>query len=172
MTLEKQYTEHKQLIVGENDLLTWCKNHEKVGQIIIKEWDAERNGSITRYKAGSDISVYWRCSICNQLYVKSIKERIQGKIHEPCGRELGKQRLKEYHKNKIPFNKSLAFLYPELLSEWDYENNRKIGCEPEYISAYSSKKVYWICKTCGNKFSVEVRGRTTYGRGCKICKHK
>lgn len=170
--IEKKYTEHRNLIVGENDLLTWCKDHGEQGQVIIDEWDTSKNGSMTSYKPGSAVKVYWKCNICNTTYVKIIKDRIMGSMHGPCGRKRGVERLKQYNRDKIKFENSLAGKYPELLEEWDYETNEKMGYDPKYLSAYSAKKVNWICKTCGNKWSMEIRRRTDYGRGCKVCKHK
>lgn len=170
MILENKYKQHKQLIVGENDLLTWCKDHEEQGQIIIKEWDAEKNGSMTSYKAGSGIVVYWKCSVCGKAYVKKIRNRVLGSMHEPCGRKLGIEKIRQYHKDKLKFEDSLAGKYPELLKEWDYETNIKRGYDPNYLSAYSGKKVCWICKTCGSKWDMQIRVRTTYGSGCKACK--
>ena len=170
--IEKKYTEHRKLIVGENDLLTWCKDHGEQGQIIINEWDTSKNGDMTNYKPGSAIKVYWKCSICNTTYIKRVQDRILGKMHEPCGIKHGIEKLKQYNRDKMKFENTLAGKYPELLEEWDYEANTKMGCDPKYLSAYSSKRVYWICKTCRNKYSMEIRNRTAQGRKCKACKQK
>ncbi|MBD5508848.1 MAG: zinc-ribbon domain-containing protein [Lachnospiraceae bacterium] len=170
--IEKKYTKNRKLIVGENDLLTWCKEHGEQGQIIINEWDASKNGSMTCYKPGSSIAVYWKCSICNATYVKAVKYRVMGKIHEPCGIKRGIEKSKQYNKDRIKFEDSLAGKYPELLEEWDYETNTKMGYDPKYLSAYSAIKANWICKKCGNKWSVGIRYRTAYGSKCKACNHK
>lgn len=172
MALEKKYTEHRKLIKGENDLLTWCNDHGEQGQAIIKEWDASKNGSMEEYKAGSGKRVYWVCSICNEPYIKEVRERILGKLHEPCGRKLGREKLKQYHKDSIPFKGSLAGKYPDLLKEWDYESNKKLGCEPEHVSAYSAKEVYWICGACKNKWKMRIRQRTIHKSGCRACRKK
>lgn len=170
MALEDKYTEKKSLVVGENDLLTWCKEHKEQGEAIIKEWDKERNGSMQKYKAGSNKMVYWTCSICGKTYAKSVRSRVAGTLHGPCGRKLGIQKLRQWHRDKMTFERSLAGKYPELLKEWDYKSNRELGFEPEYLSAYSAKKVHWICKNCGEKWESVIRLRTKFGYGCKKCK--
>ena len=170
MTLEKKYTQVRNIVVGENDLLTWCKEHGEEGQIIIKEWDQNKNGSMSQYKAGSNKKVNWICSLCGEPYVKDIRSRVIGRIHEPCGRKRGLERLKQFHKEKITTEKSLEGVYPELLIEWNYEENSKLGYEPKYLSAYSSKRVSWICKSCGYKWKAQIRMRSKFGYGCKACR--
>lgn len=168
MKLEKKYTEHRKLIVGENDLLTWCMDHGELGQCLIKEWDAELNGSMEDYKAGSAKEVIWQCSICRAKYTKSIRQKVFGGMHEPCGRKLGLERLKEYHRNKVI--NSLADTRPDLLKEWDYEKNSILGLDPKYISETSGKKVWWICSKCGRQYSKVIRQRTKFSNGCRRCK--
>ena len=56
----------------------------------------------------------------------------------------------------------------DLLDEWDYERNLPLA--PSQISRGSSKRVWWICKTCGHNWLRSVGGRTNpNGSGCKIC---
>ena len=43
----------------------------------------------------------------------------------------------------------LKTTHPELLDEWDYEKNNKLGIFPEKVSRGSNEKVWWICKKCG-----------------------
>lgn len=167
--LEAKYTKTKRLVVGENDLLTWCNDHGEYGQTLIKEWDQEKNGNMQKYKAGSDKVVQWNCSLCGESFAKNIRERVLGTIHGPCGRNKGKENLRNWHKQHFPYEKSLAATFPELLKEWDYERNSKIGFEPESISALSSKKVHWICSKCNHRWRKEVRLRTTFNYGCKKC---
>lgn len=170
MALEKKYTQVKHIIVGENDLLTWCMEHGEEGQNIINEWDEDKNGSMSNYKAGSNKSVHWICNICGQSYIKEIKNRVAGRLHEPCGRKRGVENLKQFHKKRMVFERSLAGVRPDLLTEWDYEKNDKCGDRPEYLSVQSSKYVNWVCKKCGNKWRAQIRMRSTYGYGCKACR--
>lgn len=169
--LEDKYKEDRNVIPGKNDLLTWCKEHMEIGKDIISEWDPE-NGSMEDYKPGSGKMVKFNCTKCGQPYFKAIKHRVNGNIHEPCGRKIGIERLKQYHKDKMQYEKSLQCVYPELLDEWDYESNSAEGIEPDYISYKSSRKVHWICKECGNHYYTYVRSRTLNGIGCQACRKK
>jgi len=172
MALEKKYTELRKLIVGSNDLMTWCREHGKQGEDLIAEWDEKRNGSMTLYKPGSGKVVYWKCSICNTVYTKAIKIRVNGNIHEPCGRKLGRENLIQYHKDVIKFEDSLVGRNSDLLAEWDYGRNNKEGIFPEYITFKSGQKVHWICSKCGNTYERRVRERTMLGYGCKECRKR
>ena len=168
MKLEKKYTEHRKLIVNENDLLTWCLEHGETEQSIINEWDDAANGSMKNYKAGSGKEVSWICGLCGTKYKKAIRIRVFGGIHEPCGRKRGREKLREYHRKNIV--NSLADTRPDLLKEWDYERNSRMGIEPQYISVTSGKKVWWICSKCGKHYEKVIRSRIIKNNGCRRCK--
>lgn len=174
MRLAEKYTKNRSLIAGENDLLTWCNDpdNKKKGDTIKKEWMVDKNGDMSTYKPGSRRIVYWKCSICGAEYTKEIKERVMGKMHEPCGRKLGHEHLLQYHKDRIEFDKSLAGRFPDLLKEWDYTENKKLGLEPEHVSAFSGKKAHWTCSLCGRKYKKIIRQKAGQGVGCRRCANK
>lgn len=58
--------------------------------------------------------------------------------------------------------------YPELLKEWDYSTNEKIGLNPETIGSQSNKEAYWIC-TFGHRWKAKINNRFN-GRGCPLCR--
>ena len=64
--------------------------------------------------------------------------------------------------------KPLSIEKPELLKEWDYEKNEM---SPEVVTAGSSKLVWWICSTCGNKWQASIKNRVN-GSGCRLCSIK
>lgn len=172
MALEKQYTNSRKLVVGVNDLLTWCNNHGELGEKIKSEWLEDKNGSMSDYKAGSTKEVYWKCSMCGEHYKKKIRYRIRGKMHRPCGEKIGLQKLMQYNRRNIPYEMSLAAKNPLLLEEWDYEENLKENHEPQFLSANSAVKVYWICKVCGHKWKAEIRQRRGSKCNCSKCKER
>ena len=62
--------------------------------------------------------------------------------------------------------------YPDLLKEWDYENNKDI-CEPDDITVgNSSIKVNWICQSCHHHWKATVYNRTKLKSGCPECAKK
>jgi len=61
---------------------------------------------------------------------------------------------------------SLAFLYPELLSEWSYSKNTIL---PSKITSNSHRRVYWSCSTCGNEWITSPSKRVSDKTGCPLC---
>lgn len=66
--------------------------------------------------------------------------------------------------------------YPELLLQWDYENNIE---EPENCGS-KNKKFYWYCKKCRNRWKACLKDRIRAadhirekcGELCPFCKKK
>lgn len=56
----------------------------------------------------------------------------------------------------------------ELISEWDFEANEKIGLNPNELTLGSSKKAWWICKKCQNKWQTQISVRNK-GHNCPKC---
>ncbi len=64
---------------------------------------------------------------------------------------------------------NLAYLYPEISSEWHPDNETSSN----NITCYSHKKVWWICSECGygknKEWFAMISGRTSAGNGCPAC---
>ena len=67
--------------------------------------------------------------------------------------------------------KSFAEEYPELLIDWDTEENDANGINPYEVSPHSGKKAYWRCHICGHKWQAPFFRRAD-GSRCKICAKK
>lgn len=67
---------------------------------------------------------------------------------------------------RVPHDRSLAALYPELLAEWDRERNEDL--EPARISPGSQVRAWWRC-TEGHEWEATVNNRASHGRGCPYC---
>ena len=63
---------------------------------------------------------------------------------------------------------SLAVVNPQLASEWHPHKNN--GLLPEYVSAYSNKKAWWICEK-GHEWEAVINSRKN-GVGCPYCAGK
>lgn len=70
--------------------------------------------------------------------------------------------LLEMSKKKL----SLAILYPDIASEWHPTKNGNIS--PEYVSAHSHRKVWWLGK-CGHEYDMVIKNRTEQGANCPYC---
>ena len=64
------------------------------------------------------------------------------------------------------FEQSLQALHPELVDEWDFEQNGAL--EPSKVFPSSSLKVHWTCKK-GHTWQAPVTARTS-GNGCPYCR--
>ena len=64
----------------------------------------------------------------------------------------------------------LKTLRPDLLKNWDYEENNKLGIYPDKITCGSNKKVCWKCSKCGYKWKSSVYN-VSKGRGCLRCSY-
>ncbi|MBR3173717.1 MAG: hypothetical protein IKF24_04240 [Eubacterium sp.] len=61
---------------------------------------------------------------------------------------------------------SLAYLYPEIASQWNYEKNGLL--KPDYYSPGNTKSVWWKCEK-GHEWKTAIAGRTLKGSGCPYC---
>jgi len=111
------------------------------------------------YSPGSNKEVYWVCkkNPCGCHRWKSTIATRTGSRKIGCP-YCANQKL-------CPHN-NLAYVYPKLLEEWDYEKNEK---DPENYFPGTSEKVHWVCKK-GHRWKTSVAKRTCKnGRGCPIC---
>ncbi|MBR3288576.1 MAG: hypothetical protein IKI71_02260 [Lachnospiraceae bacterium] len=137
---------------------------QEVAPELVKEWDFEKNGNLKpdMIASGSSQSVYWVCQTCGYSWKATIYNRV--KMHRGCPKCAG-----------FVFEKCVNDLKtknPELLVDWDYEANNKNNIYPDKIIFNSTKKVKWICHTCGHKWSTQLNLRTVQGRGCINCGYK
>ena len=65
--------------------------------------------------------------------------------------------------------KSIAYLNPELIKEWDFEANGDL--RPEQVTAKGDTKVYWKCAKCGHRWPANVGDRNR-GSGCPACANR
>ncbi len=69
-------------------------------------------------------------------------------------------------------NNSISIHNPELLKEWNYEKNKKLGRIPENTSYGNDYKAWWKCKKCNHEWQASCHSRTTNKTGCPVCNHK
>lgn len=147
------YCMGKKAIQGVNDFATLYPE-------MLKEWDYEENDKLgikpNELLVGSIKKVYWICSKGHK-YDRSIYDRLHGRGNCPyCG---NRKVLQGYN--------DLATTNPELLKDWDYEENDKLGIKPNEITNGGKKKVWWKCEK-GHKWNSIIRSRIT-GSGCPYC---
>ncbi len=117
------------------------------------EWHRTRNTiHIDEVSAASHRRVWWSCGTCGWEWETEVRARARdGARCPPCsGRSVV----------------SLAESHPELVSEWHPLRNADLTADQ--VTAGSHKRVWWICRTCGDCWQKQVR-RWIAGPGCNIC---
>ena len=127
---------------------------------IAAEWDYSKNGDILpeMINYGSNKEFWWLGN-CGHSY----KMRVVSRTRYNCGCPYcsGKRVLEGVN--------DLESLYPELLDEWDYQQNKVL---PKAVLANSEKKVWWKCKKCGYVWQTKIYNRTKMKAGCPACADK
>lgn len=120
---------------------------ESAAKSLLKEWDYEKNDVIpSEIGPGSDKRVWWICDE-GHSWQASVSYRVKGFGHCIACR-------------------SIAFLAPHLVDEWDYEKNEK---SPWEIRTGSGQKVWWIGRDCKHSWQTEARARVRNNFGCPYC---
>lgn len=125
---------------------------------LAEEWNYEKNGSLkpSNVTLHSGKRVWWKCKEGHEWQAE-INSRSKGRRCPYCTNM----------KLKIGYN-DLASKKPELLKEWDYDKN---SVKPNNVLFVSSKKVWWICKKCGNEWETSIKIRSL-GHGCPLCANR
>ncbi len=128
---------------------------------IAKEWDYEKNTSISPDKISScnGRKAWWICPK-GHSYQATVAHRVEDGNGCP-----------------ICANQKVLFGYNDLLTnnakvaeEWNYKRNGSLT--PEKMLVGSNKKVWWKCASCGNEWRAQISTRTKNGAGCPVCKRR
>ena len=139
------------VIAGINDLQT---THPEIAS----EW-SEKNLPLKpdEVNAKSRKNVWWRCGKCGNEWKSVINARVKGTVCPVCAeREV----LAGYN--------DLATTDNQILSEWDYEQNK---LKPTEVSRTSAKRAWWKCRH-GHSWSMKINERTILNKGCRICEQE
>ena len=136
---------------GFNDLQT---THPEIAS----EW-SEKNLPLKpdEVNAKSRKNVWWRCDKCGNEWKSVINARVKGTVCPVCAE---RKVLAGYN--------DLATTDKNLLSDWDYEQNR---IQPTEVSRTSAKRAWWKCRH-GHSWSMKINERTILGKGCRICEQE
>ncbi|MBR3536347.1 MAG: zinc-ribbon domain-containing protein [Oscillospiraceae bacterium] len=147
---------NKQVLFGVNDLTT--TNPE-----LMLEWDFIKNEVLglrpTEIYAGSKKKAWWKCSQGHE-WKAEIASRVRGSKCLVCSGNLVVAGIND-----------VATTYPNLMKEWLYEKNDKLGVKPNEVSAGCHKKVWWKCSKCGHQWQAVIgnRARAKFSSGCPSC---
>ena len=125
------------------------------------DWDYEANEHGPEYYTnGSGEVVNWKCHICGYKWKTPICDRSRD-YKNGCPSCSGKVIVSGVN--------DLATLKPELLEEWDYDNNK--GIDPTKVGRGSHLPVFWKCKKCGYGWKAKIDNRVN-GKGCPCCANR
>ena len=122
---------------------------------LVSEW-SEKNLPLKpdEVNAKSRKNVWWRCGKCGNEWKSVINARVKGTVCPVCAeREV----LAGYN--------DLATTDSQLLSEWDYEQNK---LKPTQVSRTSAKRAWWKC-SLGHSWKAKISDRTILKGKCTVC---
>lgn len=132
----------------------WCQKNGEYGKKLLSEWAQENDKMPEDYTYSSNSKVLWKCSE-NHLFSATIGNRVGNKT--TCPYCAGKATLQGYN--------DLATTNPEIVEDWDYEQNTIL---PTTVRAGSNKKVWWRCKK-GHSYQAVIYNKTAHNTGCPYC---
>jgi len=146
----------KKIIVGYNDLETWCRNNN--AEYLIKEYSNENAQKMTELTQGTHRAVIW---ICEKGHSYSMKVSDRTVSHFGCP-------ICSNHRLLTGFNdlKTWAEKNEPLLIE-EYSSSNEISMDQ--IMPNSTKKIIWKCKLCGYVYKSTPNSRVNMRSGCPNC---
>ena len=128
---------------------------------LLLDYDYKNNPAPETLSSGSKIKVHWICHKCNYDWWAPVYSRTTGNNGcSKCAKEKFKEHINAKNAERVG---SLAEKYPELLEEWNYENNQ---LDPTNIPYTSHQIVSWKCSKCGRIWNNSIRNRTIHNQGC------
>lgn len=128
---------------------------------IAAQWHPEKNGDLKPcdFRYASHQKIWWKCKqSVDHEWESRIADRTNGDSVCPC--------CSNY--KAVPSN-CLATTHPEIAFQWDFASN--IGTTPNDVTAYSNKKVWWVCsKGYDHKWKATIIDR--HKAGCPCCSNK
>ena len=118
----------------------------------------------------TDNSIYILSDMSDKEFERVLTVMLREKLNIVCSINLNEDRFRIYglYMNTT-YNRSVAYVYPELVKEWDMKGNNGIG--PERFSAGTSIRVSWICTKCGRLY-IKTPSLRAKGSGCPYCKNR
>lgn len=156
------------LVVGKNDLLTWCNNNNEYGQTIKKEFIGldvnKKEININEVLYGSKKEILWRC---DNGHIFSMSPNSRTNIHTRYGCPIcsgqrtvsGVNDLKTWCENNKEFGQLL-------LQEWTgvTEDNQKVDMSKINVGN-KILRMRWMCKE-GHEWIAPISSRTGRYRNC------
>lgn len=145
------YCSGKKILIGFNDLQT-------TDPILASEWNYVKNNNLkpTMVSRQSNKKVWWIDQFEHE-WEAVICNRTNGAGCPYCSGRLA-----------ITGINDLQTLRPDLMQEWNWDKNNKLGIYPNEVSVCSHKKAWWTCRFCGSSIFSSIKERTE-SNSCTYC---
>lgn len=129
---------------------------------ILKEWDCDANPDVLvpdYLFARSNKKYYWKCPNGHPSYLCSADHRTNRNHGCPvCSNHQIIAGINDFESQ-----------HPELMSEWNWDENNKNGTIPSKLGPVSSSIASWKCNKCGNVWNASISNRVRMHSGCPYC---
>ena len=127
----------------------------------LQDWDYDKNDHGPEfYTNGSAEVVNWKCHKCGYEWKTAICDRTRD-YRNGCPLCSGKVVVSGVN--------DLPTVMPELMQDWNYENNT--GIDPTRVGRGSHEYVSWKCHKCNYVWKAQVYNRAN-GKGCPCCANR
>jgi hypothetical protein len=127
--------------------------------VVASEWLYAKNAGWgpEHVSRASGVRCWWECPFCLREYKAQI-----------CNRTSGQRSACPYCASKrVCSDNALSELFPEVAAEWHPKKNGKL--KPSDVMHASSKRAWWLCKTCKHEWNTVIADRTGLQAGCPAC---
>lgn len=145
------YCNHTKLKSGVNDLTI-------TNPQLASEFSPRNDKKANEVGEWQKYEVFWICPTCKQEFRREVRKMTAG--FDECPICTGRVAIEGYN--------SLADEYPEIVSLWSINNDKK----PTEVTSTSSYSALWCCPTCGEEYRGQVRDMVSGAVDCPICSGK
>ena len=129
---------------------------------LVKEWSSENSKSIFEVNPSANYRAKWICSQGHKWEAPCDRRAGSGKGCIKCGNKRS-----GIIRSTPPREKSLAYLYPNLASEWSAKNN----ITPDKVYSGSPTEYYWTCPEGHGEYLASCWTKTQGFLVCKECRY-
>ena len=144
--------------------------HDSFGYLhpeMLKEWNYEKNEiNPFQIKPGCNKYFHWKCTAaeCGCIHEWFVSTNHRTRTESRCPYCYGFR--------EVDYHKSLAYLHPDLLKEWDYEKN--VDLDPIKLLPNSGEDAFWKCTSakcgCIHSWKTQISHRTSKNpSNCPYC---
>lgn len=129
------------------------KNLAAVYPVLASEYSEKNAAPANAVIPGGHKKRWWLCKKCGHEWQTSVKSRIEGRGCPACSHHI------------LTDTNNLAAAHPDLALEYSTKNL----LPADKVLPVGSKKVWWICRSCGHEWQTDAYTRITQKTGCPAC---